>query len=205
MKNSMFIFLDKHTRIKKLIHFLMINPVRNRPRFWLRILIPLYINRGKGSVIYSSVRKDIVPFRAFRLGANSVIESYSTINNMVGDISIGDYSRIGIGNTLIGPVVIESNVMLAQNVVLSGMNHNYKDSRLPISMQGISSAPILISDGSWIGANVVITKGVRIGKNSVVAAGSVVTSDVDDYCVAAGIPAKIIKRYDEEKSVWNSC
>ena len=57
---------------------------------------------------------------------------------------------------------------------------------------------------SEAGANVVITKGLKIGKHSVVAAGSVVTRDVEDYCVVAGVPAKIIKRYNIEKHCWYS-
>lgn len=196
--------LTNNIRLKKFLLSLMVSKVRTRPRMWLRILLPFYIKRGAGSVIYSSVRMDIVPFRKFSIGRSSLIESFSVINNMVGDVQIGDYSRVGIGNTIIGPVTIGSNVMLAQNVVVSGMDHKYDDIDTPVSLQGISSSSVTICDGSWIGANVVITKGLKIGKHSVVAAGSVVTRDVEDYCVVAGVPAKIIKRYNIEKHCWYS-
>lgn len=196
--------LANNIRLKKAIHSLMISKVRTRPRLWLRLLLPFYIKKGAGSVIYSSVRMDIVPFRKFSIGRSSVIESFSVLNNMVGDVQIGDYSRVGIGNTIIGPVTIGSNVMLAQNVVVSGMDHKYEDIDVPVSLQGVTSSPVVICDDSWIGANVVITKGLRIGKHAIVAAGSVVTRDVEDYCVVAGVPAKVIKRYNIEKHCWYS-
>jgi acetyltransferase-like isoleucine patch superfamily enzyme len=162
----------------------------------------VYIKRGRGSVIYHNSRKDIIPFRHFELGKQSVIESYCVVNNAVGDIFIGDNSRIGIGSTLIGPVKIGSKVMIAQNVTISGLNHNYSDVSLPIADQGINVKNIEISDDVWIGANCVITSGVKIGKHVVVAASSVVTKDVPDYCVVGGIPAKILKRYHPTELCW---
>ncbi|MEO5594445.1 MAG: DapH/DapD/GlmU-related protein, partial [Chitinophagaceae bacterium] len=59
-----------------------------------------------------------------------------------------------------------------------------------------------IGDGSWIGANSVITAGVTVGMYCVIAAGSVVTKDVPDYSIAAGSPAKIIKQFNHQKKEW---
>lgn len=60
--------------------------------------------------------------------------------------------------------------------------------------QGFEQAlPIVIKDNCWLGANVSVMPGVTIGKNSVVAAGSVVTKDVSDNCLVAGVPAKVVK------------
>ena len=78
------------------------------------------MKRGRKSVIYKNVRKDIVPFNSFILGEKSIIESFSTINNMVGDITIGSQCRIGLGNTIIGPVKIGDNVNLGQIFLLQG-------------------------------------------------------------------------------------
>jgi acetyltransferase-like isoleucine patch superfamily enzyme len=64
----------------------------------------------------------------------------------------------------------------------------------PIHKQPINTAKIHVKSGAWLAANCVITAGVTIGKNSVVAAGSVVTKDVPDYTVVAGNPAKAIKQ-----------
>lgn len=58
--------------------------------------------------------------------------------------------------------------------------------------------PVTIGDNCWIGANSTINPGVTIGDNVVVGSGAVVTKDVPDNCVVAGVPAKIIRRLDEE-------
>lgn len=164
-----------------------------RPRWYVRLLAPLYQHRGRGSKIYSSVRMDTPPFRKFSLGKRSVVESFSCINNAVGDVTIGDNTRIGMHNTIIGPVSIGNNVIFAQNIVVSALNHNYSDPNLPICKQGINTKPIIVKDDSWIGAGAILTQGVTIGKHSIVAAGAVVTKDVPPYSIVAGVPAKIIK------------
>lgn len=202
MKERIYKWLNNNQGVKKWMHSIMVDPIRTRPRLWLRVLMIFYTKRGRGSIIYSNVRKDIVPFNIFSLGKKSVVESFSVINNMVGDVNIGDSTRIGIGNTIIGPVTIGDNVMLAQNVVISGIDHIYQNVEDPISAQDVASAMVLISNDSWIGANSVITKGVKIGKHSIVAAGSVVKRDVDDFTIVAGNPAKPVKRYDTLKSIW---
>lgn len=165
-----------------------------RPRWYVRLIAPLYQHRGRGSKIYSSVRMDTPPFRKFSLGKRSVIESFSCINNAVGDVTIGDNTRIGLHNTIIGPVTIGDNVIFAQNIVVSALNHNYADHDTPISKQGVNTSPIIIGDDSWIGAGAIITQGVTIGKHAIVAAGAVVTKDVPPYSIVAGIPAKVIKK-----------
>jgi len=76
----------------------------------------------------------------------------------------------------------------------SALDHNYEDLNLRIDEQGVRTKEIKIDDDVWIGANAVITAGVHIGRHAVVAAGAVVTKDVPEYCVVAGVPAKIIKR-----------
>jgi len=178
------------------------HPVKTRPRWWFRQFRFLYFKKGKKSVIYRSVRKDIVPFNKFIIGERSVIEDYSIVNNAVGDVIIGDRTRIGFGNTVIGPVQIGNDVNFAQNVVVTGLNHNYRDVTVAISHQGISTNRVTIDDDVWIGANSVILPGVSIGKHSVVAAGSVVTRPVPSCSVCAGNPARVVKQYDFDKKEW---
>jgi len=143
-----------------------------------------------------------MPFRDFKVGNDTVIEDFTTINNGVGDVIIGDRTRIGIGSTVIGPVIVGNDVRLAQNVVLSGLNHNYEEIDKPLSKQGVTTAPIHIGDESWIGANAVVVAGTRIGKHCIVAGGSVVTKDTPDYTVVAGNPARIIKQYNSKTESW---
>lgn len=186
---------------QRVLHWMM-HPVKTRPRFWLRCLQFLFMKKGKKSVIYRSVRKDIVPFNTFILGDHSVVEDYAIINNAVGDIIIGNYTRIGLGNTLIGPVAIGNKVNIAQNVVISGLNHNFEDTDKLIADQGVATQQIIVEDNVWIGANSVVLPGIRIGKHVVVGAGSVVVKDIPPYSVAIGNPARVIKQYDFEKKQW---
>ena len=181
-------------KLKKFVDWLIMNQVETRPRWYIRLLAPLYQHRGRHSVIYHSVRMDTPPYRQFRLGRYSVIESGACINNAVGDVIIGDYTRVGLHNTIIGPVNIGHHVNLAQGITVTALNHNFEDSEKRIDEQGVSTTPVVIEDDVWIGANAVILPGVRVGTHSVVAAGAVVTKDVPPHSIVAGIPAKIIKK-----------
>ena len=180
-------------RIKQWLDWLIMNQRDARPRWYIRLLAPLYQHRGRGSKIYHSVRMDTPPYRRFSLGRKSVVESFSCINNAVGDIVIGDHTRIGLHNTIIGPVTIGSHVNLAQNITVTALNHNFDDATRRIDQQGVSTQPVTIADDVWIGAGAVVLPGVTIGRHSVVAAGAVVTRNVPDGCVVGGVPAKIIK------------
>jgi acetyltransferase-like isoleucine patch superfamily enzyme len=174
-----------------------------RPRLWVKLFLnPLAHKIGKGAIIRTRTRMDVLPFRAFILGDNSTIEDFSTINNGMGKVEIGSNSRVGISNVIIGPVTIGNHVIMAQNVVLSGLNHSYEDISMPISKQKCTTAEIIIEDEAWIGANAVITAGVKIGKHSVVAGGSVVTKDVPPYSIVGGNPARILKMYNPETGIW---
>lgn len=188
--------------LKQRVWFLMMHPVKTRPRRWLRCLQFLYMKKGKKSIIYRSVRKDIVPFNVFVIGNYSVIEDYGIINNAVGDVVIGNHTRVGLGNTIIGPVTIGDNVNLAQNVIISGLNHNFEEVDKSISEQGVRTKETVISDDVWIGGNCVVLSGIHIGKHVVIGAGSVVTRDIPDFCVAVGNPARIVKHYDIDKQSW---
>ncbi|WP_159467678.1 DapH/DapD/GlmU-related protein [Dyadobacter sp. 3J3] len=195
--------IKSNPKLKKFIHWLLIPTNQARPRLWVRLLLnPLYHKKGKGVIIRRRVRMDVVPFNSFSIGENSAIEDFCTINNGVGEVHIGNNSLIGMGNVIIGPVTIGNNVILAQNIVASGLNHNYQDVTKPIHQQGVSVAPIVIEDDCWIGANTVITAGVTIGKHSVVAAGAVVTKNIPPYSVSVGNPSRVIKRFDETQNKW---
>ena len=194
--------INNYPFLKNLIFKFLMHPIKTRPQWWIRVFMPFYTKRGKGSVIYRSVRKDIVPFNIFEIGSKSVIEDYSVINNAVGDLVIGNNTRVGIGNTIIGPVTILDNVNIGQNVTICGLDHDYTNPTIPTNEQGIEIRPILIESNVWIGTNSVILSGVHIGQYSFVGAGSIVTKDIPPYTVAVGNPAKIIKRYDMDLKEW---
>ena len=98
--------IKQNPALKQAVHRFIMHPVKTRPNWWIRLFYFVYLKRGKGSVIYRSVRKDLPPFNQFSLGRYSVVEDFSCLNNAVGDLIIGDYTRIGLGNTIIGPVLI---------------------------------------------------------------------------------------------------
>ena len=186
--------LKKSPKLKRWIDWIVMNQRDARPRWYIRLLAPLYQHRGRGSKIYWSVRMDTPPYRRFILGKKSVIESYCCINNAVGDVVIGDHTRIGIHNTIIGPVCIGSHVNLAQGITVTALNHNFEETDKRIDEQGISTKPVVIGDDVWIGANAVVLPGVTIGSHCVVAAGAVVTKDVPAHSLVGGVPAKLIKQ-----------
>ena len=91
-------------------------------------------------------------------------------------------------------VEIGRNVLISDRVFIGDSEHGHTCSDIPISEQYLHSAgPVEIGDGAWIGIGVSILPNVRIGRNCVIGAGSVVTHDIPDFSVAVGVPARVIK------------
>lgn len=197
--------IKNNPALKKIVHWMLIPSGEARPRFWVKLFVNPFIHKyGSASKVRWRTRMDVLPFNKFILGSKSTIEDFCTINNGVGDVEIGNNTLIGMSNVIIGPVKIGNNVIFAQNIVVSGLNHEYRDVTKPIHEQKVLIAPIIVEDECWIAANVVITSGVTIGKHSVVAAGAVVTKSIPPYSVAAGNPARVIKKYDFGINEWVS-
>jgi acetyltransferase-like isoleucine patch superfamily enzyme len=114
------------------------------------------------------------------------------------DCAIGDFCHIAS----VRSVVIQDNVLIANKVYISDNVHSFEDIMVPIMNQPIKyTGNVIIGTGAWIGENVCII-GAKIGRNSIIGANSVVTKDIPDYCVAVGIPARVIKMYDQRTSTW---
>ncbi len=174
-----------------------------RPRWWIRHLVnPFFHKKGAGSRIFSRSRMDLVPYNQFELGKGSTVEDFTFVNNGMGQVIIGDHVFIGASNVIIGPVVLHDHIMTAQHVVISGMNHGFSEVDIAFRYQPSSVNEIEIGEGSWIGANAVITAGTKIGKYCVIAAGSVVTRSVPAYTMVAGNPALVIKQYNHLTKAW---
>ncbi len=107
-----------------------------------------------------------------------------------GRVGVNSFCVLGARDD--GKIIIGDNVSISPgSVVISyGLDTAVLDSKRPHK----SSGDIILEDNVWICSNATVTGGVRIGKNSVVAAGAVVSSDVPDNCVVAGVPAKVVKR-----------
>jgi acetyltransferase-like isoleucine patch superfamily enzyme len=113
--------------------------------------------------------------------------------------------RIGAGTFLNRNVMVASHelveigehCMLANGCFVSDASHRYSDPELPITWQGFESkGPTRIGDNCWLGANVVVTSGVTIGERCVIGANSVVTADVEPFSIAAGAPARVLRRIE---------
>lgn len=195
--------IKSNPKLKNFALWMLMPKNQARPRLWVRLFVnPILNKKGKASIIRRSVRLDVFPYNNFSIGKNSTIEDFSTINNGVGHVEIGDRTRLGMANVIIGPIKIGSDIMFAQNIVCSGLNHTYEDITMPIADQKVTTSLITIEDEVWIGANAVITAGVTVGKHSVVAGGSVVTKDVPPYSIVGGNPAKLLKQFNKKSGKW---
>jgi galactoside O-acetyltransferase len=100
-----------------------------------------------------------------------------------------------------GKIYLGNNVIIGPQTVLRAANHRFEDPNLPIRDQGNKGGAIVVEDDVWIGANVVVLPDVKIGKGSVIGAGSVVTRDIPEYSVAVGVPARVIKSRKPEERI----
>jgi len=131
----------------------------------------------------------------FTLGKYAVIECTGVLRNVGNSLKIGNnvginhYCFIGVR----GNITIGDNVIFGPRVNVFSENHIFNSLDVPIKNQGVEKKDTIIGNDVWIGASVSIMPGVKIGNGCVIAAGSVVTKDVPDFSVIAGMPAKIIK------------
>jgi acetyltransferase-like isoleucine patch superfamily enzyme len=142
---------------------------------------------------------------AISLGANVYVGAGSWLQVLAeGRSSRRPVLEIGDGTSIAGSCTISAaesvrlgaRVLLARNVYIADHSHAFEDTRAAILDQGIDRiAPVVVADGAWLGENVVICPGVRIGRGAVVGANSVVLEDVPDYSVAVGAPARVVRQF----------
>ncbi len=92
-----------------------------------------------------------------------------------------------------GGLVIGDHTIIGPGTMIHTANHKMDDVDRPIDGQGWVEAPVHIGSGCWIGMGACILPGIRLGDGCVIGAGSVVTKDVEDYGVAVGNPAKVVR------------
>lgn len=114
-------------------------------------------------------------------------------------ISIGNGCLIGRHSSIVAhlEIVIDDDVFFGPNVYVTDQNHALDDLGLAIGRQSAPERPVRIGAGSWIGTNAVVLPGVTIGRGVAVGAGAVVTTDLPDYAIAVGSPARVVRMRDE--------
>jgi maltose O-acetyltransferase len=128
-----------------------------------------------------------------RCGQNVNIESRAYFGSGR-HISVGDNSGIGVNSYILGPVSIGKNIMMGQDVMIFGMDHESSRTDIPMTDQGFQpEKQVTIGDDVFIGARVIILPGVSIGSGVIIGAGSVVTNDIPDWAVAVGNPARVVR------------
>jgi acetyltransferase-like isoleucine patch superfamily enzyme len=155
---------------------------------------------GKKSILTCPIR--LVGEKRIEIGDNVFIGAECWLQSLDDGENRAIALSIGSGSTIEGAcvisalrsVVLEEEVLLARNVYISDHMHKYGQRGVPIRSQGLDKIrPVRIMRGAWLGQNVVICPGVTIGVGSVVGANSVVRTDVPDFCVAVGSPARVVK------------
>ncbi len=113
---------------------------------------------------------------------------------------IGDRCVIGARTSLTAhtSIVLGDDVWCGQDVFVSDAGHGYQDATQPIGRQLGPHQPVTIGSGSWIGHGSIILPGTTIGRNVVVAAGSVVRGTVEDHAVVGGAPARVLRRFEPD-------
>lgn len=172
----------------------------------VRLRFADHIQLGRGSYLDEGVYIHACP-GGVTIGKNTLImhgailHVYNFRSLPNAGIHIGDDSLIGEYTVIRGQggVTIGNRVYTSPMTQLIAVNHVFSDPDRPFIDQGITAEGIVIEDDVWLGANAVVTDGVRVGKGAVVAASAVVTKDVPPHTVVAGIPARVIKEVHDQK------
>lgn len=141
-------------------------------------------------------------FENISIGENCGVGAFAFFSAFGGEIRIGNEvflnRNVHINASIGGIIDIGDKCLIGPNVVFRTANHNFDSIELPIQKQGHKIDNIILETDVWVASNVVLVGGIRIGKGSVIAAGSVVTKDIPSYSVVGGVPAKIIKKRNEK-------
>lgn len=165
-----------------------------------RLIRRPFILRGKKQFEYG---------RGFTTGYNCRIETFKISNEtkltLGKNVRIGDNVHIACGSR----VDIGDNVLIASKVYISDISHGtYKEfdekssPLIPPNERPLITSSVIVGDNVWIGEGVSILAGSRIGSGSIIGANSVVVGEIPENVIAVGTPAKIIKKYNMEKKLW---
>lgn len=170
-----------------------------RPRQpWNRALLHLELARRQAfarGIVHGNALQMLREGR-LTVGPHALFEPGVWLTSATGRIRIGSGAILNL-NVMVAAVErteVGDHCMLANGCLLTDGDHRFDDFDVPVPWQGFTTkGPTILEDNVWLGANVVVTSGVRIGRRSVIGANSVVTQDVPPFSIAAGAPAKVVK------------
>ena len=165
--------------------------------FWKAAIHSMGGRLGKNVKFYEGVRIVGNYIDAVSIGDDvRILRGVTMSTTPRGHIQIGNKVHIGEGSIIFSGVGISigNNVIVGPQNVIVDFDHRFQSLEIPINQQGVNANEITIEEDVWIASHCVITKGVKIGKGAVIGAGSVVNKDVPPYCVAAGVPIRVIKK-----------
>ena len=150
---------------------------------------------GDGTVIDPRAIIDMRHGGSLRIGARCTIEAGVILSPYAGSITIGDDVFIGPYCVLYGHggLRIGDKVLIGAQSLFVPANHGVDEMKESVLGQVDSAKGIIIERGSWIGGAVQVLDGVKVGVGAVVSAGAVVTKDVDDFAIVAGVPAQLLR------------
>ena len=145
--------------------------------------------------VFSNIKKFILVCMGAKIGKNPIIYPRVWVFP-VKQLIIGDNVDLALGViiTTNGGVEIGDRVLIGYNTQILSANHNIPGKKYKIFYSGHDYSKVTINDDVWIGANCIILPGVTIGEGAIIAAGSVVTHNVEPYTIVGGTPAKKIKK-----------
>ena len=167
-------------------------------KFIMRFLVPaplrtvIYMWRFRAFV---SPRAEVDLSPRLKLGRGVVISSFTKLKAVDGPVEIGSNASIGPGcfiSSGLAGIKIGDDAMIAANTVIVANNHIYDRLDVPIRIQGIRSAGIVVENDVWIGANATLLDGSHVCSGSIITSGSVVSGRIPPRMIASGNPAKVI-------------
>lgn len=133
--------------------------------------------------------------RLFRSCGKDVIVKQHAHFGLGATLRVGDRAQIGMNSRIDRDVTIGDDVVMGPDVVIMTASHAFEDPTVPVNQQGAAERkPVCIGRDVWIGTRVIILPGVEIGEGCVIGAGSVVTRSIPAFSVAAGNPARVVRK-----------
>lgn len=144
--------------------------------------------------------------KALKISTNVAIPEYC---NFIGEVTIGDYTTLGIHNFMAGKIKIGKYCQIGAYVAIHATNHpiNYPSTYINYRLlngelsKNKTCEPVIIGNDVWIGHGAIILAGVNVGDGAIIGAGAVVTRDVEPYSIVAGNPARIIRKRFSERII----